>query len=106
MQIRNNYDILWQKSDGEDGLGIFNGDIGFIETVDKATRSVIVDFDEKHVIYPFEMLNQLEPAYAITIHKSQGNEFDAVIMPLVGRHKKLHYRNLLYTGVKIGRAHV
>lgn len=99
MQIKNNYDIMWQKPDGEEGLGVFNGDIGFIKTIDRASKSIVVDFDEKNVIYPFEMLGQLEPAYAITIHKSQGNEFDAIIMPLTGTHKRLHYRNLLYTGV-------
>ncbi|MEG0898168.1 MAG: ATP-dependent RecD-like DNA helicase [Oscillospiraceae bacterium] len=98
MQNRNNYDIIWQK-DGEDGMGIFNGDIGIIEMIDKASKTILVNFDEKIAPYTFEMTDELELAYAITIHKSQGNEFDAVIIPLMGSHSKLHYRNLLYTGV-------
>ncbi len=99
MQTRNNYDIEWQRPDGEQGLGVFNGDIGTVEMIDKPTRSVIIAFDDRRSEYAFDMLYELDLAYAITVHKSQGNEFDAVIMPLLGRHKRLHYRNLLYTAV-------
>ena len=99
MQTRNNYDIEWQRPDGEQGLGVFNGDIGTVEMIDKPSRSVIIAFDDRRAEYAFDMLNELDLAYAITVHKSQGNEFDAVIIPLLGRHKKLHYRNLLYTAV-------
>ncbi|MEG1773770.1 MAG: AAA family ATPase, partial [Oscillospiraceae bacterium] len=99
MQIRNNYDLEWQRPDGEEGLGVFNGDIGAIEMIDKPSRSVLVRFEDRQALYSFDMLNELELAYAVTIHKSQGNEFDAVIIPLVGRHRRLHYRNLLYTAV-------
>ncbi|MEG2204860.1 MAG: ATP-binding domain-containing protein, partial [Oscillospiraceae bacterium] len=63
------------------------------------SRSVLVRFEDRQALYSFDMLNELELAYAVTIHKSQGNEFDAVIIPLVGRHRRLHYRNLLYTAV-------
>ncbi|MFV0497399.1 MAG: ATP-dependent RecD-like DNA helicase [Candidatus Fimivivens sp.] len=99
MQIRNNYDIEWQRPDGEQGLGVFNGDIGTVEMIDRPTRSVIVTFEDRRAEYAFDMLNELDLAYAITVHKSQGNEFDVVIIPLLGRHKRLHYRNLLYTAV-------
>ena len=99
MQTRNNYDIEWQRPDGEEGLGIFNGDIGTVIMIDKPTRSLMIDFDERRAIYSFDMLGELDLAYAMTAHKSQGNEFEAVVMPLLGRHSKLHYRNLLYTAV-------
>ncbi len=98
MQIRNNYDIIWEKN-GEEGMGIFNGDIGIIETIDKGSKTIIINFDDRIAAYSFEMANELDLAYAVTIHKSQGNEFDAVIIPLMGNHSKLHFRNLLYTGI-------
>ena len=97
-QTKNNYDIIWTKND-EEGTGVFNGDIGIVEMIDKGSKTVLINFDERIAPYTFEMLDELELAYAITIHKSQGNEFDAVVMPLMGSHSKLHYRNLLYTGV-------
>lgn len=99
MQTRNNYDIEWRRPDGEEGLGIFNGDIGIITMIDRATRSLMIDFDDRTAVYSFDMMSELDLAYAITVHKSQGNEFDAVVMPLLGRHRNLHYRNLLYTAV-------
>ena len=99
MQIKNNYDILYQRDDGEEGMGIFNGDIGTIELIDLPSQSVLVRFDDRVAEYSFEMAGELELAYAITVHKSQGNEFEAVILPLYGSHGKLYYRNLLYTAV-------
>ena len=99
MQTRNNYDIEWLRPDGEEGLGIFNGDIGTVDMIDNPTRSVMITFDDRRALYTFDMLGEIDLAYAITVHKSQGNEFEAVVMPLLGRHKKLHYRNLLYTAV-------
>ncbi len=99
MQTRNNYDLEWERDDGEEGLGIFNGDIGIIEMIDRSSRSVMIRFDDRRAVYAFDSLGELDLAYAITVHKSQGNEFDAVVMPLVGRHRRLHYRNLLYTAV-------
>lgn len=98
MQIKNNYDIEWSKS-GEHGTGIFNGDIGIILKVVKAEKKLIIDFDGRVAEYAYEMLDQLELAYAISVHKSQGSEFNAVIIPLLGGFEKLYYRNLLYTAV-------
>ncbi|MBQ8725389.1 MAG: AAA family ATPase, partial [Oscillospiraceae bacterium] len=98
MQMKNNYDIVWHKDD-EEGTGIFNGDIGKILSINKGSGEAVVDFDSRRVVYPFEMLEQLELAYAITVHKSQGSEFEAVIMPALGDFPKLYYRNLLYTAV-------
>ena len=99
MQTKNNYNILWEKTDGEAGMGVFNGDIGFIEDIDRASNSVKVNFDGRFSFYTFDQMNEIELAYAITVHKSQGNEFDTVVILLIGRHRKLHYRNLLYTAV-------
>lgn len=99
MQVRNNYDLVWERPDGEEGLGVFNGDIGVVEMIDKPSRSVFVRFEDRQAVYTFDMLGELDLAYAITIHKSQGNEFDAVVIPLMGKHRRLHYRNLLYTAV-------
>ena len=99
MQTRNNYDILWTRNDGTEGSGIFNGDIGTIETIDNATRSAFVRFDDKLAAYDEDALLQLELAYATTVHKSQGNEFEAVIIPMYYGPPQLYYRNLLYTAV-------
>lgn len=98
MQTRNNYDIVWSKSE-EQGAGIFNGDIGKIISLDYAAQSAKIDFDGRLASYPFDILAQLDLAYAITVHKSQGCEFEAVIMPVMGGFEKLSYRNLLYTAV-------
>jgi exodeoxyribonuclease V alpha subunit len=98
MQTKNNYDIVWTKS-GETGTGIFNGDIGIIMQVKKSESTVVINFDGRVAEYSYEMLEQLELAYAITVHKSQGSEFNAVIIPLLGGFDKLYYRNLLYTAV-------
>ncbi len=99
MQIRNNYDVEWSRPDGEQGLGIFNGDIGLVTMIDRPSRTVGVVFDDRQTFLSFDQLSELELAYAVTVHKSQGNEFDMVVMPLVGRHPRLCYRNLLYTAV-------
>ncbi len=99
MQIRNNYDLLWVKDDGETGEGIFNGEIGIIESINKRGRIIKVRFDDKVASYDFDFAVDLDLAYATTVHKSQGNEFEAVIMPLLGGAPMLLYRNLLYTAV-------
>ncbi len=98
MQTRNNYDMVWKKG-SEQGAGIFNGDIGKITSINPSTQSAVVDFDGRIAVYPFDLLPHLELAYAITVHKSQGCEFEAVIMPVMGVFQKLAYRNLLYTAV-------
>ncbi len=98
MQIKNNYDMEWTK-DGETGFGIFNGDIGTVKRIDIPTSTMTVDFEDRLCQYPFEMLSELELAYAVTVHKSQGSEYDAVIIPVYGGFDKLYFRNLLYTAV-------
>ncbi len=99
MQIKNNYNIMWKTPDGGEGMGIFNGDIGTLEKLDENSRMIYIRFDDKTAEYPFESNQELEHAYAITVHKSQGNEFPAVVMPVVGVIEQLAYRNLLYTAV-------
>lgn len=98
MQVRNNYDIVWKK-DSEEGQGIFNGDIGRIVDIHKMAGTIQIDFDGRLSVYTFEMAKELELAYAITIHKSQGNEFPAVIIPVLGKKTEFYNRNLLYTGI-------
>lgn len=99
MQVRNNYDLIWERDNGEEGMGIFNGDIGVIEMINRPSSSILVRFDDRVAEYSFEMAGELELAYVITVHKSQGNEYDAVILPLSDGRSRLYYRNLLYTAV-------
>lgn len=99
MQIKNNYDITWQKDDGEQGSGLYNGDIGIVESIDTYNQIMTVRFDDKVATYYSSDLSLLEPAYAVTVHKSQGSEFNCVIIPLYAVPSQLLYRNLLYTAV-------
>lgn len=99
MQIKNNYDIRWFKDNGETGEGIFNGDIGIIERIDKKVKTIKISFFDKTAMYTYENASDLDFAYAVTVHKSQGNEFDAVIIPMFSGPPQLYYRNLLYTAV-------
>ncbi len=99
MQIRNNYDIYWEGINGKSyGTGVFNGDLGIIKSINGNVIEVIFD-DEKIVKYESGILEELEHAYAITIHKSQGSEFPVVIMPILNGPPMLYTRNILYTGV-------
>lgn len=93
MQIKNNYDVPWFKS-GENGMGVFNGDVGVLTRVDKASDIINVVFDDKEAMYSYANATELELAYAMTVHKSQGSEFDAVVMPVLATPPKLAYRNL------------
>ena len=103
MQVRNNYEIVWNRIGGEQGVGAYNGDIGIVESINMRDRSMVVRMDDKRLIYPAENLNELEIAYAITVHKSQGSEFPAVILPAAQIPPRLCYRNLFYTGVTRAR---
>lgn len=98
MQTRNDYDVEWRKG-AELSHGIFNGDIGLIRTADKVNNRLEIDFDGRKATYDAEMMKKIEHAYAVTIHKSQGSEYSAVIIPLPNGMDKLTYRNLLYTAV-------
>ncbi len=103
MQICNDYDILYERDGGENGAGAFNGDIGYIQRIDPGEPALEVRFDDRRVVYAAEQMEELEPAYAVTIHKSQGCEFPAVVIPVAETPQKLQYRNLLYTGVTRAR---
>ena len=100
MQIRNNYDIIWKKCDSSEvGTGIFNGDVGIVRAVDIAEEQLTVEFDDKLADYDFESLGELEPAYAMTVHKSQGSEYRAVILCAWHGSPYLLSRSVLYTAV-------
>ena len=99
MQIRNNYDLITERDDGTLDAGVYNGDLGIIEAVIPAQESLIVRFDDRRVTYTNETLEELEPAYAITVHKSQGSEFKAVILLVSEGADVLFTRNLLYTAM-------
>lgn len=99
MQVKNNYDIPWYKENGETGAGIFNGDIGILESVSRKNNMIKVVFDDKTAVYDKDNAIDLDFAYACTVHKSQGNEFEAVIIPMFKGAPQLYYRNLLYTAV-------
>ena len=99
MQIKNNYDIPWSKQDGTTGEGVFNGDVGILAEINRPLSSLTVVYEDKTAVYDLENAGDLELAYAITVHKSQGSEFPAVVMPMYPGPKQLYYRNLLYTAV-------
>ncbi len=99
MQIKNNYEIVWTRDNGEEGTGVFNGDVGYVEKISLREGTVDVKFEDKTVTYSTEDLSQIELAYAVTVHKSQGSEFECVVLPLYDVPTRLKYRNLLYTAV-------
>ena len=107
MQIRNNYKLEWKVFSGstrsgvlDQGVGVFNGDMGIISQINDFDERVVVTFDDGRVAeYEYSQLDELEHAFAITIHKSQGSEYPAVVIPLLGVPAKMMNRNLLYTAV-------
>ena len=104
MQIRNNYDILWKKTDGSAvGAGVFNGDIGTITAIDPQAETLTVVYDDREAEYDFSMLSELEPAYAMTVHNSQGSEYRAVILTAWNGSPYLLSRSVLYTAVTRAR---
>ncbi len=103
MQIKNDYDITFERAGAEAGVGAYNGDLGIITAVDRESRSVTVMMDDRKYVYSADQLSELEPAYAVTVHKSQGSEFPAVVVPVADVPGRLCYRNLLYTGVTRAR---
>ena len=94
----NDYEIEWEKN-GYEGIGIFNGDIGSIETINDKARYMMIRFDDRLVKYDYDKLDELELAYAITVHKSQGSEYPVVILPMYSCPPMLMTRNLLYTAI-------
>ncbi len=104
MQIRNNYDIMWKRTDGSEvGTGIFNGDVGMIREIDPGTETLTIQFDDREADYDFTQLNELEPAYAMTVHKSQGSEYRAVILTAWNGSPYLLSRSILYTAITRAR---
>ncbi len=109
MQIKNNYQLEWEVLSRygipiDKGVGVFNGDMGRIVEINETAATLVVEFDEcRRVTYPFSAVDELELSYAITIHKSQGSEYPAVIMPLLAGPRMLFNRNLLYTGITRAR---
>jgi exodeoxyribonuclease V alpha subunit len=104
MQIRNNYDILWKKTDNSMvGAGIFNGDVGIIQAIDMNLEQVTVLFDDRIADYDFTQLIELEPAYAMTVHKSQGSEYRAVVLSAWNASPYLLSRSILYTAITRAR---
>lgn len=99
MQIRNDYDILWRTVDLQSGYGVFNGDIGFIQTIDPAAETLTIDFDGRIAEYVYEQASELDHAWAMTVHKSQGSEYRAVVLAAAKTPPQLMYRGLLYTAV-------
>ncbi len=100
MQTRNNYELVWSRiQDQKTGSGIFNGDIGVIDQINLPENEMIIRFDDREVVYDFSLLEDLEHAYAITVHKSQGSEYPMVIIPMCSAASMLLSRNLLYTAV-------
>ena len=99
MQVRNNYDMEWERDNGTTGTGVFNGDIGVIESIDPSEGELRIRFEDRTATYELSLMEDLEPAYAVTVHKSQGCEYPIVILPLGSVPPMLRSRNLLYTAI-------
>ena len=103
MQVRNNYDVLWVRNDGVTGSGIFNGDVGVVEDIDPGGELLSIRFDDRTATYTADMLSELELAYAVTVHKSQGSEYRAVVLAALPAAPALMVRGVLYTGITRAR---
>lgn len=103
MQIRNDYDVLWERADGFCGAGMFNGDVGVIEEIEPSGDSLRIRFDDRVALYHTDMLNELELAYAVTVHKAQGSEYRAVVLVSLPAAPALMVRGVLYTAVTRAR---
>ena len=103
MQVRNNYDVLWVRDDGVTGSGIFNGDVGQVEDMDPGGELLTIRFDDRTATYTADMLSELELAYAVTVHKSQGSEYRAVVLVALPAAPALMVRGVLYTGLTRAR---
>ena len=103
MQTKNNYDVLWEKDDGTAGSGIFNGDVGVIQDIDSSGELIVLRFDDRTATYTADLLSQLDMAYAITVHKSQGSEYSAVILVSAPAAPSLMVRGVLYTAITRAR---
>ena len=103
MQTRNNYDVLWTKDDGTVGSGIFNGDVGVIEDIDPAGELLTIRFDDRTAVYTADLLAELDMAYAMTVHKSQGSEYPAVVLVSAPAAPSLMVRGVLYTAITRAR---
>lgn len=105
IHTRNNYQLAWRTDNGLEGEGVFNGDVGFITAIDTDSQRLDVLYDEERTVtYEYAQLEELELAYCLSVHKSQGSEFEAVVMPVVGGHHLLLNRNLFYTAVTRARS--
>ena len=103
MQTKNNYDVLWTKDDGTVGSGIFNGDVGVIEDIDPAGELLTIRFDDRTAVYTADLLAELDMAYAMTVHKSQGSEYPAVVLVSAPAAPSLMVRGVLYTAITRAR---
>ena len=103
MQTRNNYDVLWEKEDSSGGSGIFNGDVGVIQDIDPGGELITLRFDDRTAVYTADLLSQLDMAYAVTVHKSQGSEYPAVILAAASAAPSLLVRGVLYTAITRAR---
>jgi len=103
MQTKNNYDVIWEKEDGTAGTGIFNGDVGQILDVDPSGELLTICFDERTATYTADMLNELDMAYAMTVHKAQGSEYRCVVLVAMRCAPSLMVRGVLYTAITRAR---
>ena len=104
MHVKNNYQLPWRADDGSEGMGVFNGDVGFVSQIDMDDRIVTVRYDDERTVeYDYQQLEELELAYCLSVHKSQGSEFPCVVMPVVGGPPRLLTRNLFYTALTRAR---